>query len=236
MPAALLLLYAEAGPAVPSDEFNDWYDNDHVPLSVPIPSFHSCPTSVDDIPYASFTDRDRSILGRLALVERRTYILHEPVHPPKAGASYSAGAPGPFISSVTMDIPDEHVADFDRWYDEEHIPLMAKIPGWVRTRRFVFADTTVLGTEAESLSPVGGPHKFLTLHEWESPTALATEEYKAAISSDGSASIFLPPTSPCSSSCTPKYVYVSPRPEPGGGLPALFPPTLSPETIERCRP
>ena len=201
MPAALLLVYSETGAAVPTEEFNDWYDNEHVPLSVPIPSFHSwsrwvaaddkqpsylalydidSPAAVNDIPYASFSNRDKTMLGRLPLVELRTYTLHEPVHSPKAGTSYSASAPGPFISSVAMDIPDEHVADFDKWYDEEHIPLISKTSGWVRTRRFVFTDRTVLGTEAERLSL--SPHKFLTLHEWESPAALASEEYKAAIS------------------------------------------------------
>jgi len=24
-----------------------------------------------------------------------------------------------------------------RWYTEEHIPLLSKVPGWLRTRRFV---------------------------------------------------------------------------------------------------
>ena len=82
-----------------------------------------------------------------------------------------------------MDIPAEHVTDFDRWYDEEHVPLMSKAPGWVRTRCFVFAEVLVLGAAEEggSLRPAGGPHRFLTLHEWECTEALATEEYKAAI-------------------------------------------------------
>ena len=203
----LLFVYSEPGSAVPLDEFNDWYDNEHVPLYRAIPSFHSwsrwvaadekqpsylalydlsSPESAKDAPHASLSDRAKDLLARIALVDLRTYALHEPVHPPAAGAAYSASAPGPFISSVAMDIPAEHVADFDRWYDEEHIPLMAKTPGWVRTRRFVFADGRALGTD-ESLKPGPaadgrGPHRFLTLHEWESPAALETEEYKAAIS------------------------------------------------------
>ncbi|PIL28587.1 hypothetical protein GSI_08628 [Ganoderma sinense ZZ0214-1] len=205
---ALLLVYSEPGSAVPLEEFNDWYDNDHVPLCIPIPSFHSwsrwvaaddkkpahlalydvdSPDAVNDIPYASFTPRDHAILSQLALVDRRTYTLHEPVHP---RAAYSSLAPGPLLSSVEMDIPAEQVAEFDRWCDEEHVPLVAKIPEWVRTRRFVFADASpVLGTDeglTQSLRQgKEGPQRFLTLHEWESAAALGTEEYEAAIAAWG---------------------------------------------------
>ena len=204
MAPALLFVYSEPGSAVSPDEFNDWYDNEHVPLCICIPSFRSwsrwvatddkqpsylalydidSPAAVDDVPLSALTERDKSITSRLALVERRTYTLHKPVHPPAAGAAYSTGAPGPFITSVAMDIPAEHVTDFDQWYDEEHVHLISKTPGWVRTRRFVFAEVLVLGAaeEGRSLRPAGGPHRFLTLHEWECPEALATEEYKAAI-------------------------------------------------------
>ena len=204
MNPALLFVYSEPGPAISPDEFNDWYDNEHVPLCIPIPSFRSwsrwvaaddkqpsylalydidSPAAIYDVPLSALTERDKNIISRLALVERRTYTLHEPVHPSAAGAAYSTGAPGPFITSVAMDIPAEHVTDFDRWYDEEHVHLISKTPGWVRTRRFVFAEVLVLGVAEEggSLRPAGGPHRFLTLHEWASPEALATEEYKAAI-------------------------------------------------------
>ena len=37
-------------------------------------------------------------------------------------------------------------AEFNRWFDEEHIPLLARAPGWVRSRRFVLKE--VLGVEA----------------------------------------------------------------------------------------
>ena len=40
-PLGLLSVPGEVGPNIPEDEFNDWYDNEHVPLRVPIPSFQS---------------------------------------------------------------------------------------------------------------------------------------------------------------------------------------------------
>ena len=202
----LLFVYSDPGSAISSDEFNHWYDDEHIPLFTRVPTFHSwsrwvatdgkhpsyvaiydidSPNSINEPSFTALldtlSDHDKSIIGRLALVDRRAYTLHEPVHPPKAGDVYDVRKPGPFVSSVAMDIPEEHVAEFNKWYDEEHIPLFSKIPGWVRTRRFVFEDGVVLGTD-ESLKPAGGPQKFFTLHEWETPDAIASEEFKAAIS------------------------------------------------------
>ena len=104
-----------------------------------------------------------------------TGIIHVPVpvRPHKAGTAYPIRCrklPGPFTGSesVGMDIPDEHVADFDKWYDEELIPHLSEVPGWVRTRRFVLDCGVVCGTD-ESLRPVGGAHRLfaLALCEWE---------------------------------------------------------------------
>ena len=120
-------------------------------------------------------------MGRRRRRRRRTSNPSSPVYPPRAG--YDATKPGPYISVIEVDVPAELEDEFNRWYDEEHVQLISKTPGWVRTRHFVFAEVLVLGAAEEggSLRPAGGPHRFLTLHEWESPEALATEEYKAAI-------------------------------------------------------
>ncbi|KAI1788035.1 hypothetical protein LXA43DRAFT_670343 [Ganoderma leucocontextum] len=203
----LLFVYSEPGSAVSAEQFNDWYDNEHVPLRIRIPGFHSwsrwistdgkqpsylaiydidSTSTVNEPPYSSLadtrSDREKNIIDRVALLDRRAYSVHEPVHPPKAGDAYDVRKPGPYMSSVAMDIPDEHVAEFHKWYDEEHIPLFSKIPGWVRTRRFVFEEGAARGTE-ESLKPEGGrPQTFIALHEWETPDAVGSEEYKAAVS------------------------------------------------------
>ena len=206
--SGLFVVYTEPGSAISSEEFNDWYDNEHIPVLTSIPSFHSwsrwvatdgkqasyvavydidSPNSIKEPPYTSVIDalpeREKNILCCLALIDHRAYSLHQPVHPPKAGHAYDVRTPGPFMSSVAFDVPGEHIADFNKWHDEEHIPLFSKIPGWVRTRRFVFEDGGVHGTD-ESLKPVGvlGPQKFFALHEWETLDALASEEYEAAIS------------------------------------------------------
>jgi hypothetical protein len=35
------------------------------------------------------------------------------------------------------DVPAPHEAEFNHWYDEEHLPLLAKVPGVLRARRFL---------------------------------------------------------------------------------------------------
>ena len=60
-----------------------------------------------------------------------------------------------------------------RWYEEEHIPMLAKIPGWLRSR--VFRTPSVIeGGKAEV--------KIVTLHEYAKENGLEGPEHKAAMS------------------------------------------------------
>ncbi|KAI0327394.1 hypothetical protein GY45DRAFT_1133194 [Cubamyces sp. BRFM 1775] len=206
--AGLLFVYSDPGSAVSQEEFNDWYDNEHVPLRIPIPGFQSwsrwaaadgqrpaytafydlsTPDVVAQPAYAGLADtrseREKSILSRIALLDRRTYKLHEPVYPPKAGDAYDSAKPGSYISVVEVDVKQEPgiEEDFNKWYDEEHIPMLAKVPGWVRSRRFVLVNSGATGTEAKADEK---PTKYLTIHEWEDPDASSKEEFKAAIETE----------------------------------------------------
>lgn len=50
-----------------------------------------------------------------------------------AGASVDASAPYHYI--VETDVEAGHEADFNAWYDTEHMPGLARVPGTVRARR-----------------------------------------------------------------------------------------------------
>jgi len=45
--------------------------------------------------------------------------------------------PAPWLYIVHTDIPEEVVADYNAWYDEEHLPRPVGVPGVERARRFV---------------------------------------------------------------------------------------------------
>jgi pimeloyl-ACP methyl ester carboxylesterase len=59
--------------------------------------------------------------------------------------------------------------ELDKWYREEHIELLSKVPGWLRTRRFV----------TSSIDPKA-PIEYLALHEYAPKNGLGGPEFKAA--------------------------------------------------------
>jgi hypothetical protein len=40
------------------------------------------------------------------------------------------------IMLVAFDVPADRTAEVERWYDEEHIELLMRAPGWLRARRY----------------------------------------------------------------------------------------------------
>ena len=68
---------------------------------------------------------------------------------------------------VMMDSDPTHDDDFNRWYNEEHVPERLACPGFLSARRFVAQP----GTEP----------RFLTLYELETPGAVETPEYVHAL-------------------------------------------------------
>jgi hypothetical protein len=48
--------------------------------------------------------------------------------------------PAPWLYIVHTDIPTEIVADYNAWYDEEHLPRLVTVPGVQRARRYVADD------------------------------------------------------------------------------------------------
>lgn len=197
-----LVVFAEPGSSIPDAEYQDWYDNEHIPLRVAVPVFHSwdrfiCadgqkPTylayydlesyeSTLVAPYTTLaetrSEREKGILSKMEVLDRRTYEVYEG-NLPKPSELYDPKKTAPYTLLVGVSLPSEAVEELDKWYEEEHIPMLAKVKGWVRTRRFVLKDSAKIGSQATA----GEPPKFLAVHEWTtSPEEReATEEYKAA--------------------------------------------------------
>lgn len=202
-PPALLLVFSDPGDAVSEADFNDWYDGEHVPLRVNTPAFltwrrlravddQSLPwaalydlTSYDDTqkpPYTTLaetrSDREKDILSRIRLLDRRTYELYQgaPIFPPSP--DFDEKVPAPIVTFVTAELTPEGEEEYNKFYDEEHIPLFSKVPGWLRSRRFVLKEWNQLGKEAQSHTP---PPKYLAVHEWSTTDAFDTEEFKSTL-------------------------------------------------------
>jgi hypothetical protein len=76
------------------------------------------------------------------------------------------------------DLTDE---EYNRWYEEEHIPLLAKVPGWLRSTRWMLKDAH--GKDMAEVDKSKVP-RFLAIHEWESKESLVTKEMKVATTTE----------------------------------------------------
>jgi hypothetical protein len=183
MADGLLFVYSDPGP-VPEAEFNDWYDNEHGPARLTVPgisagyrfraldelsppwlAYYEIKAGVMDSPeykalWASASDREKSIMSRLATLDRRVY---EPI-----SEDGSAPAdPPPVVLAVSLSVPAGMEDDLAAWYTEEHIPMLLAVPGWRRIRRFRLTSGT-------------GP-AYLSLHEVAGMEVFERDDYRAAV-------------------------------------------------------
>ena len=73
---------------------------------------------------------------------------------------------GPTIMVVMMDVDPEHDEEFNRWYNDEHLPERLGIPGYVSARRFLLEEGQ-------------GVLRYLCIWELEDASPLQSQEYQA---------------------------------------------------------
>jgi hypothetical protein len=65
-----------------------------------------------------------------------------------------------------MEVDPQHEAEFNRWYDEEHLPERLEIPGYISARRFKLVEGN-------------GVLTYLCIWELEDGSPLHSEAYQA---------------------------------------------------------
>jgi len=172
-------------------EFNDWYDTEHVPERQRVPGFLTLQRWIGaDNPRQSVATYDleslevlrspayRAIGGEnlspwskriTAKVQRLLRCEGEQILPGDATAPTGAGGlllvgmtPGPAVEAA-----------FNTWYDKEHVPALAKVPGVLCARRF----------RASGAGP-----KYVALYHLTAPGVIDSAEWK-----DASGSTAMPP-------------------------------------------
>jgi pimeloyl-ACP methyl ester carboxylesterase len=73
--------------------------------------------------------------------------------------------------SLTLHGGQDKEEELDKWYKEEHVPMLMKVPGWLRTRRFVTA--SIEGKDEK---------EYLALHEYSPENGLGGKEFQDAVS------------------------------------------------------
>jgi hypothetical protein len=186
MAKGILIAAMKIGRAA-DDEFHDWYDTEHLPERERVPGFLLCRRwiAVDD-PRTSVATYDladsavmrspayKAIGGEnlspwskrvTAKVERIMRYEGDQILPGEELPPANAGG----LLLNAMNIPVEHEADFNAWYDKEHIPALSAVPGVLSARRF--------------RATVGGP-KYVALYHLASPAVVESKEWDVARTSD----------------------------------------------------
>jgi hypothetical protein len=172
---------------VAEDEFHDWYDTEHLPERQRVPGFLVCERWIGvadrKISVATYDLDDVKVLkspAYLAIggenlspwskrvtsrVERLMRFEGDQVLPGDQLPPRDAGG----LLLNAMNVAPEVEAEFNEWYDKEHIPALAAVPGVLAARRF-------RGTS--------GNRKYVALYHLATPDVQDSAEWKRARQSD----------------------------------------------------
>lgn len=180
------LLFSQMEPPAGAEpDFHDWYNNHHIPARLAIPGFASATRyeAVDGEPRylacyflddlgALETDAYRRLKAQ---PDERTDRMLSSVHGftryicEAISDTGPADRPSATLSVVAFSVPDADEDAFEAWYADEHVPLLMRVPGWLRVRRY--------RTRGASDGP---PWTHFALHELAGPEALDRPERAAA--------------------------------------------------------
>lgn len=185
------VLFSEMTPDADwEDEFNAWYDHEHIPLRMKVPGFAGAqryrrntrdylavydmdaPEVLGSEAYKAVKDHPSALTARMLRdVSNFTRYIGRPI-----GFQMNAGGEdflkAPVLYPVFFSVPQDRLADFDEWYEKDHIPLLMDCPEWLAVRRFDLE--------------IAHPHPFnrLALHYLADASALQSPARERARASD----------------------------------------------------
>ena len=87
---------------------------------------------------------------------------------------------GHYLFTASMDIPAEQEALFHEVYDEEHVPLLSKVPGVISIARFKRHELVLaIGGERRTIVVEDEP-TFSAIYEVESPDVISSDAWMEA--------------------------------------------------------
>ena len=169
---------------VAEDEFNDWYDLEHIPERQRVPGFLSCQRWIGaENAKHSVATYDLDTLAVLksppclaiggenlspwskrvtARCQRLLRFEGEQILPGDKTAPDNAGG----LLLVGMTPAPDAETEFNAWYDTEHVPALARVPGVLSARRFRAANSS-------------GP-KYVALYHLAAPEVITGPDWKRA--------------------------------------------------------
>ncbi|MEJ0020533.1 MAG: hypothetical protein WDN25_29085 [Acetobacteraceae bacterium] len=184
MPKGLLFASFDFSTAY-ADEFHDWYDLEHIPERLRVPGFINAERWIsDENPSVAVATYDLETLGVLhsppymaigyenssiwtkrvtAKANRLLRFTGEQIKPGDLVAPAQAGG----LLVVSMNVDPAAEPEFNEWYNAEHLPQLAAVPGVLAARRFC-------SEEADR------ERKYLAMYHLTGPEVVRGEAWKKA--------------------------------------------------------
>lgn len=189
-----LAVAIQPGANTDDTAFHEWYNTEHGPLRMRLPFITTGDrykaidgekpewSAIYDVSDLSMLEkriytrlreersvREKRVMGTFESLDRKIYSQFS-VRSKEPGYS----GPAPVNVWVSMIIKEEDLQAFDKWYEEEHVGMLSKIPGWLRTRRFRMLVGGMKGM------PPQGQVECLAIHDFEEQNGLNGPEHQAA--------------------------------------------------------
>jgi hypothetical protein len=171
-------------PDIAPDEFDDWYDTEHIPERMSVKGFINAQRWIA-------TDGARTALATydldsLAVLKDPAYVVRkgegrtawskriarktelfcrltaEQIVPGNEAAPLDAGGLLMFATNIASEAENE----FNAWYDEEHVPALKSVPGVLSARRF--------------RTDEGAP-QYVALYHLSAPEIATSKAWQAAV-------------------------------------------------------
>ncbi|KAI1329278.1 Alpha/Beta hydrolase protein [Xylariaceae sp. FL0255] len=189
----------EPQPGLQAERFHEWYNNEHGPTRLKLPWIFNSgiryravddqkPTflavydlmSMSHLETETYTSlranrssREAEVIGQVDVTRYFWDLVLSRQSPEFRDVKQLTDdeAEGRVLIAVQLQPKDTEGAEAEilKWYEEEHITMISKVPGWLRTRVF----------KTSSLEK-GVPPSFLALGEFSKENGLGGLEYKAA--------------------------------------------------------
>jgi hypothetical protein len=177
----------------PEDEFHDWYDLEHVPERLRIPGFLNAERWIDiknpkisiatyDLdtaavlrspPYLAIAGANSSPWTKRTQRFRKSLMRYEGEQLAPGDMAAPAGAAA--ILLIAMNVAPQAEAEFNDWYNTEHIPALGGVKGVLSARRY----RGTAGLQPTGLSR-GATQRYAALYHLSAPEIVHSSEWRAA--------------------------------------------------------
>jgi len=181
---------------VDEDEFNDWYDTEHIPERQRVPGFIDCTRWIGadnpKVAIATYELESLATLGSEAYraiggdnlspwskrmtAQAKRVCRFEAEQLPPGNLAAPRDAAGLLMNA--MNVASEAESEFNAWYDDEHIPRLSGVRGCLAARRFRIASAVSEGRQ-----------RYLAIYHLAAPEVCSSESWKEAVNTTWTAKI-----------------------------------------------